>query len=335
MRKDSSQWAVLAATRFVLASVVLTGHLNYLPGYHPWTAVGLFLNQGSAVYGFLMISGYSIAASLDRSAEGFFARRFRRIWPSYLVSLALGVAVALAVKRPVHLTANVVLQPLVWSELLASLTMTQTFLAPALSADGQIWTLAVEWWDYMLAPVIRRWSTPILSVIVAISLAYYCLVPPPENPANTTGGWMFLVLAWWWLSGFLYYRHRGTALGYALLVLPPLFAASYGWIGRAAFIGIAALASCEYIALSDRVSRLFNWLGDLSYPLYLVHVPVMFAFNLFHFYDALVVAFGAILTSAVVLHLVDYPLRRPGRPLGIFKWKRIEAFGSGQAVEET
>jgi peptidoglycan/LPS O-acetylase OafA/YrhL len=317
MNEERSKWAVLAATRFFLASVVLVGHLDYLPGQHPWTLIGRAFNQGSAVYGFLVISGYSIAASLERSSTGFYARRIRRIWPSYLVSVAMGVAVAASISHPVQFATHIAIRPLNWVEVLAALTMTQTFLAPALSADGQIWTLAVEWWDYMIAPTLRRCATPVVAALMVASLAFFLLVPVPTNPADDTGGRMFLILAWWWLSGFLYYRHRGTALGTALLFAPPLIAATCRFVGLAAVFGIAAVALCESLKLSKNLTRIFDWLGDLSYPLYLVHVPVMFALFLSGVSEPAVVGCASLAVAAAVLHLVDIPFRhRPQRAGG-------------------
>jgi hypothetical protein len=60
-----SRWALLAGTRFVLAMVVLVGHMSmFNPVGHWWTRFGVYLDQTSAVFGFLLISGYSIAASI-------------------------------------------------------------------------------------------------------------------------------------------------------------------------------------------------------------------------------------------------------------------------------
>ncbi|HEY1559365.1 MAG TPA: acyltransferase [Caulobacteraceae bacterium] len=313
MNDDRSKWAVLAATRFLLACVVLIGHLNFLPGRHSWTMIGTFLNPVSAVYGFLVISGYSIAASLERSAKGFLTRRVRRIWPSYLVSLAIGAAVATTVSHPVYLTHSIVLRPLGWWELAASITMTQTFLGPALSANGQIWTLAVEWWDYLAAPILCRVSTAIIVTILGISLAFFMLAPPPPNPADSFGGGMFIILAWWWLSGFLYFRHRDTAVGYAVLFIPPFVAAVDGWIGRAAVIGIFAVAFCNGPTIPRRLSSFFDWLGDLSYPLYLVHIPILWCLFLAGVYEPALVGVASLATAIVVLHFVDIPFRRPAR----------------------
>lgn len=309
LTEDQSQWSVLAGTRFFLSLVVVIGHLNYLPGSHNWTLLGIYLNQGSAVYGFLLISGYSIAASLERSPKGFIIRRVKRIWPSYIFSILLGVLVAISVNREIFIADQVSFHPLVWTELLASLTMTQTFIAPALSADGQIWTLAVEWWDYMAAPLLRRWSTKLLTAILFISMVAFILSPPPSNPANDLGGKMFFILGWWWLAGFLYHRHRGTVVGYVLLFAPPLIVAVDGWIGRAAVVGLIALASSRLLPVSKRIGAILNWLGDLSYPLYLVHVPILFALFLLHVYEPALIAAASLLVAAFVLHFVDAPFR--------------------------
>jgi peptidoglycan/LPS O-acetylase OafA/YrhL len=314
MSDERSKWAVLAATRFFLAAVVLTGHLSYLPGHHDWTLIGLFLNQGSAVYGFLVISGYSIAASLERSPAGFYLRRVRRIWPTYLVSLAIGVAVAANVAHPIKFADQIYILPLNWVELLASLTMTQTFLAAALSTDGQVWTLAVEWWDYMAAPFLRKSRTPLVAAVMFGSLALFILLPPPANPAVDVGGRMFVILAWWWLCGFLYFRHRGTPLGYLLLVVPPFIAHTYGWIGRAAIIGIVLVAASEHIRIPRRLTGVLDWLGDVSYPLYLVHVPVMFGLFLAGVTAPAIVGCASLLVAVAVLHLVDIPFRRRPQP---------------------
>jgi peptidoglycan/LPS O-acetylase OafA/YrhL len=314
MDDDRSKWALLAVTRFVLAFVVLAGHLNYLPGNHSWTLIGSVLNQGSAVYGFLVISGYSIAASLERSTKGFYARRVRRIWPTYLVSLSMGVAVAASVTHPLKLATDIYVRPLNWVELLACLTMTQTFLAPALSADGQVWTLAVEWWDYMLAPLFQRMQTWFLTAVLVLSLAAYVRIGAPTNPADSTGGLMFVILAWWWLAGFLFFRHRGKALGYVLLIAPPLMAAEFGWTGVACAIGIIAVAIADRVQIPDELVGFLNWLGDLSYPLYLVHVPVMFAFLLFGVSQPMLIAAASLATAAAILHLVDLPFRRLSKP---------------------
>jgi peptidoglycan/LPS O-acetylase OafA/YrhL len=45
------------------------------------------LDPKAAVIGFFLISGYSIAASLQRSSKGFYRRRFLRIYPIYFFAI--------------------------------------------------------------------------------------------------------------------------------------------------------------------------------------------------------------------------------------------------------
>jgi peptidoglycan/LPS O-acetylase OafA/YrhL len=57
-------------------------------------------------------------------------------------------------------------------------------------------------------------------------------------------------------------------------------------------------------------ARVLNYLGDLSYPLYLVHVPLMFWVNRFTRWNNPYVYLGlALALSMVLYHGVDAPLR--------------------------
>ncbi|HEY4031997.1 MAG TPA: acyltransferase [Caulobacteraceae bacterium] len=305
--KSDASWEVLAVTRFVLAMVVMVGHLNERPGLTTWwTPIGLFFNQGSAVYGFLLISGYAIAASLERKERGFYWRRVRRIYPTYLASVALaGIAVAIgaAATEPA-------------ARWVALLLMVQSFAAPTLAADGQLWTLAVEWWNYILAPVYRRVLDVGLIILCCMSLWFYCRLGAPEHPAPTTHGLMFALLTWFWIAGFLYRRRRGTLYGYALLFGPLMVAFLFAWIGLAVWIGAVALAICEHVRVSGKFKAAFIWLGDLSYPVYAVHIPMFSICLALGIKGAFPAALTVLATSAVVLHAIDLPVRnwRPARP---------------------
>jgi peptidoglycan/LPS O-acetylase OafA/YrhL len=300
--RASSQWELLALARFMLAMVVLLGHLNERPGWHAWwTAIGLWFNQGSAVYGFLLISGYSIAASLDRSAEGFVWRRVQRIYPTYLASLGLAALSVVAGASPP-------MQAPVW-QFAAMALMLQTFAYPTIVSDGQLWTLAVEWWNYILAPLYRRLQDVGVGLLAALSFALFLMVKVPLIVAYSTGGLMFATMSWLWMFGFLYHRRRRTFGGYSLLLLPAIVAPVFGGHGPAVCIGAMALALCEEFDVPERLGKAFRWLGDLSYPVYAVHVPV-FAFCTYcGVRSPAVVAFWSIATSVLILHAVDLPMR--------------------------
>jgi hypothetical protein len=66
----SVSWEALALLRFFLAWIVLSGHLTSYTDHSGWAEALSSFDAKAAVVGFLLVSGYSIAASLDRESEG-------------------------------------------------------------------------------------------------------------------------------------------------------------------------------------------------------------------------------------------------------------------------
>jgi peptidoglycan/LPS O-acetylase OafA/YrhL len=143
--RDTGTWAILAGMRFVLATIVLVGHVCQFTLHWRWPYSGTW-PQMSAVYGFLLISGYCIAASLQKSPGGYFRRRILRIYPTYLAAMVLAYATAKFIGAP---TAG-------RYTTLGSLVMLEAILSPRFPLMGQAWTLAAEWWCYMAAPLFER-----------------------------------------------------------------------------------------------------------------------------------------------------------------------------------
>jgi peptidoglycan/LPS O-acetylase OafA/YrhL len=84
LREEDMRWDLLGLMRYLLASIVAISHLKwYLAGAQPIYRVAEFSGL-VAVLGFLLISGYSIAASYEREPQGYFFRRFLRIVPLYV-----------------------------------------------------------------------------------------------------------------------------------------------------------------------------------------------------------------------------------------------------------
>src|ERR1700736_3744326 len=137
--RDESLWAVLAALRFSLAMVVVLGHCcSFVGGPTDWTYIGLWLNQGSAVFGFFIISGYSIAASLDQDPAGFYRRRILRIWPLYLGCIFFGLLVTLRIPHGFIWPTGAQLPPTSGASVAASLLMLQTIVGSSIPVVGQI-----------------------------------------------------------------------------------------------------------------------------------------------------------------------------------------------------
>jgi peptidoglycan/LPS O-acetylase OafA/YrhL len=190
--------------------------------------------------------------------------------------------------------------------------MLQSIVGPTISTDGQLWTVAVEWWLYMLAPIFKRWSAALLATLIVGSLVLYLRQRPPDNPALLGNGYLLVALCWLWIVGFLYHRWKRTPLGYAALFLPVTIAMAESWIGRAALLGVFAAALCEEVRVPPFLARPLNWLGELSYPLYAMHIPVFVMCALLHISSIPVILIAVLATSVATLHIIDLPLRRWG-----------------------
>src|ERR1019366_8528321 len=88
----SVSWEALALLRFFLAWIVLSQHLTSVTDHSGWVEALSSFDGKAAVVGFLLVSGYSIAASLDRESEGFYRRRFLRVYPLYFFAIVFAVA---------------------------------------------------------------------------------------------------------------------------------------------------------------------------------------------------------------------------------------------------
>jgi peptidoglycan/LPS O-acetylase OafA/YrhL len=313
-RARQTDWQSLAVLRFFLAWVVLSSHLRvFVDRPAGWILAFDAFGGKAAVVGFLLVSGYSIAASLERSQIGFYRRRFLRIYPLYLGALVFaGVLQMTAGDLSTLNLPTVVNGGSGWFTLAGNVVLLQTFVVKPIAFDGPVWSLAVEAFFYLLAPLFVRLRPKYLIAAVIFSAACYTL------PRHTDRGFAYLVLSklnalhylWCWLLGFLLRSHpvRAVAilavLGVAPVLSCPDTSSGLGWLTYLLSVGVIAAATRARMPAVLR--RGADYLGDLSYPLYLMHFP---AFILALLYlgartpgTQIAVAF---LSTIVAYHLVD------------------------------
>jgi lysophospholipase L1-like esterase len=129
-------------------------------------------------------------------------------------------------------------------------------------------------------------------------------------------------LLWWWLAGFLLWRYKGSLKASAIFAVAALFGVTtdhaYGELWSPVCIGITvAVLCCPEITRPVTARWLIavgNWLGDISYPLYLCHLTIYFL--LFRFlpttwHSIAWVYVGIGLFSAITIrHLWETPAQR-------------------------
>lgn len=274
------------------------------------------LNPSSAVFGFFVLSGYSIAASIDRDRAGFYKRRFIRIWPTYLLSIAFGLAVQWLVNHtsPSH--------PFTWPlgervsnastlSIVASFLMLQSVVSGPIPFNGPLWSLSPEWWHYMVAPQLRKLSTPALLLLILVSYLGFLFIHPPNGGIETLVDWrVLLVTSWMWVTGFLYFRLRRTPLGFTILAFPATLALALNknW-GLPLFFSIFVLILSTEVTVQGKLARFFDFMGDVSYPLYLFHLPALIALLSLGITSSLDLLIAPLALAVLVLYMIDLPLR--------------------------
>jgi peptidoglycan/LPS O-acetylase OafA/YrhL len=325
-RQTTDEWAVLAGLRFFLASVVLCVHCRFLIGdFNEAPALirfGAFFGGPASVFGFFLVSGYSIAASIQNGADGFYFRRMARIYPVYWATFALALLAFTIVGSPFKMETGRVFSwdPRWWVLLLNAIGLPCLF-APSLATFGPCWSLTCEIIYYAWAPLFKSSSTKVLLLLAALSFAYFTHHTDPDW-SQVLYGRSVLALLGFWIAGFLFFRHRQNVVaglvfvGGIVTLYAPKLNRGEPYACTNMFVTVLLITCAPKIHLPDKVVIVLTYLGELSYPIYLVHIPV-YVVLLAHFRDTFalhpwLVPIGpacAILAAVFIYHVID----RPGR----------------------
>lgn len=302
---------LLDALRGFAALLVCIGHWRYfffvdypsLPSHRHWYFLPyLMCTLGhQAVIFFFVLSGFLVGGhilqSLDRgrwSWRTYLIDRGARLWIVLLPALVLGglldfaalhlhLAPALyagAVHN--HITFNVH-ATLTWKALLANCFFLQNIIAPTFGSNAPLWSLANEFWYYLIFPLGLIALRGPSSILKRIAFAALCLCL-----CYAVGG--IVVLLGVWLLGALLavlpvWRTTNWMRWLALALYAPFFAAIPRhhplWLPADYALGLATFALL-YVLLGARQPASGQWyerpsrtLARFSYTLYLVHFPML------------------------------------------------------------
>ena len=314
MRRPTPQrLECLDGLRGVLAVYVMLGHMAPFAALPSWSQ-SLLSHGGAAVDVFFVLSGLVILRSLQGcgfAARPFLIARAARIFPVYLVMLAAGIA-AEALPAPFAAMPWIGSESLahgIWSqgwpahpvrEIAAHLTMTHGLFPNGVLPDvwvsflGAAWSLSTEWQFYLLALLLGRtrrgaagraaWLAAALLALAMAGLAWDWLAPE----------------AWRFSRAFLPNKAHYFALGIASALWVDRRAESgAGWTFACVLAATLALCAARggwekllppllwtlCLTAQMRPLRLApvaaalrwpvaQWLGAVSYPLYLANEPI-------------------------------------------------------------
>lgn len=313
MARNEVNWSLLALLRMVLATIIAGGHLVWLKD-DSFTAGLASLGGKAAVAGFLVVSGFSIAASLDRDETGFYFRRFKRIYPMYFCAVAS--AIVLEIWLGTYNLPSYTIEARGPLTAIGNLLMLQTFLVKSIAFNGVVWSLAVECAFYVISPHLRRLSMLAWTALISVSALFFIL------PHKFDGGILYAlalkanVVKYFWpfAMGFLLYRIpskafavflclAGTTLVWVSEINPERFAA----FTFACSIATAAISRTVFFGQS----KVMDYLGDLSYPLYLIQLPTfILVYRLFGATDPLVLLAAALVATVIAYEIIDVRVKR-------------------------
>jgi len=313
--------------RGLAAVAVLLFHLTFWrgdDGHTPLTFLSMDLKVFHySVEMFFITSGFVIFMTLEAvtSSRQFLVSRVARLFPAYWVSVIATTVVAYLMERhPPTLGVFAV-------------NMTETFLRVSY-VDNSYWTLGVEVQFYILIGLIfacgwlRRIDGLCLAFLGAVAIYKTALFYQGIQSAS----WVeesFVEYGDFFVIGVCMFRLRNQEGSWLTVLTMLLGVLSTGWGGGHQslspgaleyFLGTCALTVFMWFAVNGHV-RFLRWrplvfLGEMSYPLYLVHqrigVAVMEAF-----YRHGVPAVGAVAIATLAVWLlavaIHFAVEKPGR----------------------
>ncbi|WP_017653695.1 acyltransferase family protein [Fortiea contorta] len=269
----------------------LTQLTSVLP---PWLVTVVFKWGSLGVSIFFVLSGFVIAHSLREAKidlafwKNFSLRRFARLNPPYYVSILVALGFAFISSTAKGEPFAPMGEPLSIPRLLSHLFYLQDIFRFA-HIDDVYWTLCLEVQFYLVFCTLlalvhwldSTWNWRFGRVAVFVPMALLAALFPLGLFANNVRPYIFLPLWYGFLLGvFAYWSWRGNLQSIFFYLYCGVLLA--GGVIRGDNFAIACVICAAIILEVARANRMMwlSWpwlqfLGKISYSLYLIHVPIM------------------------------------------------------------
>jgi peptidoglycan/LPS O-acetylase OafA/YrhL len=311
-------WPLLGSVRLLLAMIVACDHVMLFDPASEFAAALRSMSGLAAVLGFLVISGFSIAASHAKDPAGFYRRRALRILPLYILAILLSAGCVVPFGGTVKAAGAEFVAP-GWSVIWQNLVFAQGVTGPSIGTNAVVWTLSIEVILYAVTPLLARLSQAAVTVVAAGSLGLFMLAPYFYTPYYTElrFGSATALLAWAWLAGFVAFRHRNNLAASMALLAVLIVALNVNHTYQKPHWHATLVAVTIVLGFGDKL-RGPAWLGsfmsragDASYPMYLFHLPVCIVLAGLNVAPSGLKFIAAALAVAVALdRLYDQPIKR-------------------------
>lgn len=285
----------MGAIRLFLALGVVFAHTLHNVLLHVGLTAdrGWWLNiiGGRAVIFFYIVSGFLISYALHEKYQpttagtlAFFRSRFLRIFPLWWILLIACLVIDKPPWPQGHSLEVLVPSVLFGTDwLIAFWTYPTRYWGVLPYGAGIGWTLGAELTFYLIAPWVLRSSRTALALTVAsalVRLAVAILLPLDDNGLYVTWGYFFFpaMLVFFMLGYYANMMSRAFPLGTMNSIAALALAALFSWLDPFFIGSVWSYLSCLCFATAlpglfavTKDNRIFNFLGDLTYPLYLTH----------------------------------------------------------------
>jgi peptidoglycan/LPS O-acetylase OafA/YrhL len=295
-----------------------------------------------AVNSFFVMSGFYISLGLNERYKipannvEFYIGRVLRLWPIYLFSIAIlfptGILTQIAHRILELPTAMMVLAFfsnifIFGSDLLlhmsavdGSIRFSEFGVDPNHNGANVIvnlpvWTLSMEVLFYTCAPfIVRNFKRSIIFFCIGafylFGIRYFAnLLPPLRTDLYYPGPAFFFGLGTlgYWIHRKFPLTIKKNVIAY-LILFGMVLLGSGNLLYATAFFSISVLARPVF----DRTKRnkVDQWFGDLSYPLYILHIPITILVRSQGYFEVSTTSYflSIIFGTLVVVYLVERPI---------------------------
>lgn len=267
---------VIDLLRFIAATCVVLFHLNESIPYinNVYRNVVKFGWLGVPI--FFVISGYCIAQSASRSKNGidFLVRRFFRIFPPYWFSL-LVVFASIVIYTLIFGNNSVAVLPKSPISIAATTLLLTTPFSKIPTINWVYWSLTVEFFFYGVVAISLAFKQKLFKVFL-LFISVFTFFPIIRN-IN-----IFFFLNHWAAFGIglsLFYfdlRNKGAYVFSILMFL--LNITNLFYLEKSSSYTVTVLITFALVFISiwvkDIPKSFLSQLGDCSYAVYLIHVPL-------------------------------------------------------------